>query len=257
MKTNINSKIKRPVTGFTLIEIMLVLAIIALLAGTAIFKLGGVLKTGEQTRIKEDIKAIEIAGYYPGRDIYIALDVAASELFREGKYHFKSDNKSLTSNQVIEYYQSLINKYPIISIEDGLDENDWVGWQAMNKKIGSKVQIVGDDLTVTNKERLQRAIDQKCINSILIKPNQIGTLTETIDAVNLAKRNGFSTVISHRSGETEDNVIADLAVALNAGQIKTGSMSRSDRMSKYNQLLRIEEQLSDKAFYPKKEAFTF
>ena len=196
------------------------------------------------------IKAIEIAGYHPGKDIYIALDVAASELFKEGKYHFKSDNKSLTSNQVIEYYQSLINKYPIISIEDGLDENDWVGWQSMNEKIGSKVQIVGDDLTVTNKERLQRAIDQKCINSILIKPNQIGTLSETLEAIDLAKKNGISSIISHRSGETEDTTIADLAVAVNSGQIKTGSSSRTDRICKYNQLLKIEQELGAASNFP-------
>ena len=196
------------------------------------------------------IKAIEIAGYHPGRDIYIALDVAASELFKEGKYHFKSDNKSLTSNQVVEYYQSLIDKYPIISIEDGLDENDWVGWQSMNEKIGSKVQIVGDDLTVTNKERLQRAIDQKCINSILIKPNQIGTLSETLEAIDLAKKNGISSIISHRSGETEDTTIADLAVAVNSGQIKTGSSSRTDRICKYNQLLKIEQELGAASNFP-------
>ncbi len=191
------------------------------------------------------IKAIKIAGYHPGKDIHIALDVAASELFKEGKYHFKSDDKSLTSDQVIEYYKNLINKYPIISIEDGLDENDWEGWQSMNKKIGSKVQIVGDDLTVTNKERLQRAIDHNCINSILIKPNQIGTLSETLEAIGLAKKNGISSIISHRSGETEDTTIADLAVAVNSGQIKTGSSSRTDRVCKYNQLLKIEQDLGD------------
>ena len=156
----------------------------------------------------------------------------------------------MTSNQVIEYYQSLINKYPIISIEDGLDENDWVGWQSMNKKIGAKVQIVGDDLTVTNKERLQRAIDQKCINSILIKPNQIGTLSETLEAIDLAKKNGISSIISHRSGETEDTTIADLAVAVNSGQIKTGSSSRTDRICKYNQLLKIEKELGAGSNFP-------
>ena len=217
--------------------------------------------TGTEDALKTITDSIISAGYKPGDDVMIALDCASSEFYIEGKYDYKKyegeGGSVFNSNEQAEYLSKLVDSYPIISIEDGMDQNDWEGWKYLTQIAGDKVQLVGDDLIVTNSKILQKGISENAANSILIKVNQIGTLTETIDAVNLAKSNGFSTVISHRSGETEDNVIADLAVALNAGQIKTGSMSRSDRMSKYNQLLRIEEQLSDKAFYPKKEAFTF
>ena len=217
--------------------------------------------TGTEDALKTITDSIISAGYKPGDDVMIALDCASSEFYIEGKYDYKKyegeSGSVFNSNEQAEYLSKLVDSYPIISIEDGMDQNDWEGWKYLTQIAGNKVQLVGDDLFVTNSKILQKGISENAANSILIKVNQIGTLTETIDAVNLAKSNGFSTVISHRSGETEDNVIADLSVALNAGQIKTGSMSRSDRMSKYNQLLRIEEQLSDKAFYPKKEAFTF
>ena len=217
--------------------------------------------TGTEDALKTITDSIISAGYKPGDDVMIALDCASSEFYIEGKYDYKKyegeSGSVFNSNEQAEYLSKLVDSYPIISIEDGMDQNDWEGWKYLTQIAGGKVQLVGDDLFVTNSKILKKGISENAANSILIKVNQIGTLTETIDAVNLAKSNGFSTVISHRSGETEDNVIADLAVALNAGQIKTGSMSRSDRMSKYNQLLRIEEQLSDKAFYPKKEAFTF
>ena len=217
--------------------------------------------TGTEDALKTITDSIISAGYKPGDDVMIALDCASSEFYIDGKYDYKKyegeSGSIFNSNEQAEYLSKLVDSYPIISIEDGMDQNDWEGWKYLTQIAGGKVQLVGDDLFVTNSKILQKGISENAANSILIKVNQIGTLTETIDAVNLAKSNGFSTVISHRSGETEDNVIADLAVALNAGQIKTGSMSRSDRMSKYNQLLRIEEQLSDKAFYPKKEAFTF
>ena len=196
------------------------------------------------------LKAIDNAGYKAGKDVYIALDVAASELFDKDKYIIKSENRSLSSDQMISYYQNIIETYPIISIEDGLDENDWGGWSLMNEALGDKVQIVGDDLTVTNINRLQKAIDFKAMNAILIKLNQIGTLTETLDAIALAKKADFGAIISHRSGETEDTTIADLAVASGVGQIKTGSASRTDRICKYNQLLRIEQNLSNKSNYP-------
>ena len=196
------------------------------------------------------LKAIDNAGYKAGKDVYIALDVAASELFDKDKYIIKSENRSLSSDQMISYYQNIIKTYPIISIEDGLDENDWEGWSLMNEVLGDKIQIVGDDLTVTNINRLQKAVDLKAINAILIKLNQIGTLTETLDAITLAKKADFGAIISHRSGETEDTTIADLAVASGVGQIKTGSASRTDRICKYNQLLRIEQNLSNKSNYP-------
>ena len=196
------------------------------------------------------LKAIDNAGYKAGKNVYIALDVAASELFDKDKYIIKSENRSLSSDQMISYYQNIIETYPIISIEDGLDENDWGGWSLMNETLGDKVQIVGDDLTVTNINRLQKAIDLKAMNAILIKLNQIGTLTETLDAITLAKKADFGAIISHRSGETEDTTIADLAVASGVGQIKTGSASRTDRICKYNQLLRIEQNLSNKSNYP-------
>lgn len=193
------------------------------------------------------ITAIKNAGYIPGEEVFIALDVAASELYDNGLYNLNSENKTYSSDEMINYLNTLIEKYPIISIEDGLDENDWEGWNKLNKKLGENIQIVGDDLTVTNIKRLKRAIDEQSINSILIKPNQIGTITETIQTVELAKKSGYGAVISHRSGETEDTIIADFSVAMGMGQIKTGSASRSDRISKYNQLLRIEEELGDSA----------
>ena len=216
---------------------------------------------GTEDALETIIKSISSAGFKPGHDVMIALDCASSEFFEDNHYDYRifegNNGKVFDSEQQADYLSDLVSKYPIISIEDGMDENDWSGWVHSTQILGNKVQLVGDDLFVTNTNILQKGIDQKAANSILIKVNQIGTLTETINAIKLAKENGFSTVISHRSGETEDNIIADLAVALNAGQIKTGSLSRSDRMSKYNQLLRIEEQLGGKAFYPKKEAFTF
>ena len=187
------------------------------------------------------MSAIEISNYKPGKDIFIALDIASSEFFENEKYILKGESKSLTSSQLIDYYKELINKYPIISIEDGLHENDWIGWAELTKKIGNRCQLVGDDLFVTSVERLRKGIKNFCGNSILIKLNQIGTLSETIDTINLAKKNNFSTIISHRSGETEDTFISDLAVGINSGQIKTGSLSRSERVAKYNQLLRIED----------------
>ena len=207
------------------------------------------------------IKAIESAGYRPGTEVMIALDCASSEFYENGIYDYttfegKSGNK-FSSKEQAEYLSNLVEKYPIISIEDGMDENDWEGWNYLCKICGDKVQLVGDDLFVTNEKILQRGIDEKAANSILIKVNQIGTLTETINAVKLAQSNGFTTVMSHRSGETEDTTISDLAVALGTGQIKTGSMSRSDRMAKYNQLLRIEEELAGKATYLKRKAFKF
>ena len=198
------------------------------------------------------IEAIGKAGFKAGSDIVIALDAAASEFFNKEKkiYQFESTNQVMTSGELVSYWKTWIEKYPIVSIEDGLDEDDWEGWAELNKTIGSKVQLVGDDLFVTNVKRLKKGIDEKVANSILIKVNQIGTLTETINAVQLATQNAMTTVISHRSGETEDTFIADLAVALNTGLIKTGSASRSDRIAKYNQLMRIEESLGIAARYP-------
>ena len=193
------------------------------------------------------LKSIEKAGYEPGEEIFFALDVAASELYENGEYSLMSENKAFSSSEMISYLEALAKKYPIISIEDGLDEDDWDGWGNLTESLGQNVQIVGDDLTVTNITRLQKAIDNKSMNSILIKLNQIGTLTETIQAVELAKKVNYGAVISHRSGETEDTFIADLSVAMGMGQIKTGSISRSDRIAKYNQLLRIEEHLGSKA----------
>lgn len=208
-----------------------------------------------QEAIETVLKAIEVAGYRPGEDMMIAMDAASSEFYDadEKVYHFKkSTGDKLSSADMVAYWKEWCDKYPILSIEDGLDEDDWSGWQALTETIGSRVQLVGDDLFVTNTTRLQRGIDEGSANSILIKVNQIGSLTETIEAVSLANRNAFTAVMSHRSGETEDTTIADLAVALNTGQIKTGSASRSDRIAKYNQLLRIEEQLADAAVYPGK-----
>lgn len=228
---------------------------------TAVGDEGGFAPSFEGTEDALDtvIQAIKNAGYKPGDDVLLALDVAASEFYKDGKYDytiFEGKNAAIrTSAEQAAYLKELADKYPIISIEDGMDENDWDGWQALQKAIGDNVQIVGDDLYVTNVERLSKGIELKASNSILIKVNQIGTLTETIAAVNMAHKAGFTCVMSHRSGETEDNTIADLAVALNTGQIKTGSASRSDRMAKYNQLLRIEEELEDTAYYPKFDAF--
>ncbi len=203
------------------------------------------------------LEAIEKTPYTLGKDLFLALDVAASEIYKNGLYHLASEDKQYSSEEMVAYLTSLANQYPIISIEDGLDENDWKGWQQLNSAIGNRVQIVGDDLTVTNLTRLQRAIDENAMNAILIKLNQIGTVTETIQAIELAKANHYGAVISHRSGETEDVIIADFAVAMGMGQIKTGSASRTDRIAKYNQLLRIEEALGSSAQFPGKEVLGF
>ncbi|GAB3735102.1 phosphopyruvate hydratase [Hymenobacter agri] len=211
------------------------------------------IKSNEDA-IKIVLQAIETAGYRPGEDVFIAMDAAVSEFYEDGVYHFKkSTGDKLTSSQMVDYWADWIKKYPIISLEDGMDEDDWTGWKALTDRVGKQTQLVGDDLFVTNVDRLQRGIDENIANAILIKVNQIGTLTETINAVNLGRRNGYKSVMSHRSGETEDSTIADLAVALNTGQIKTGSASRSDRMAKYNQLLRIEEELGEIAYFPGKK----
>jgi enolase len=212
------------------------------------------LPTNEDA-LKLVVEAIEKAGYKPGKQISIALDVASTELYKDGKYHLESENKTFTSEEFVTYYEQLVAKYPIISIEDALSEDDWEGYALLTKKLGKKIQLVGDDLFVTNVERLQRGIDEKVCNSILIKFNQIGTLTETLDAIALAGKAGYTSVISHRSGETEDATIAHIAVGTGAGQIKTGSLSRTDRIAKYNQLLRIEETLGAKAVYPGKKVF--
>lgn len=209
--------------------------------------------TSNEETIELILEAIEKAGYKPGEQISLALDVASSEMYLKDKKvyeFFKSDKSQKTSDQMIDIYTKLVNKYPIVSIEDGLDENDWEGWKNLTLAIGNKVQLVGDDLFVTNTERLARGIAEGIANSILIKVNQIGTLTETLDAIEMAKKAGYTSVISHRSGETEDSTIADIAVATNAGQIKTGSASRSDRIAKYNQLLRIEEELDTTGAFP-------
>lgn len=197
------------------------------------------------------IEAIKAAGYEPGKDVCIAMDVASSEFYNKetGKYDLKGEGKSLTSSEMIDFYEGLLNEFPIISIEDGLDENDWEGFKILTERLGSRLQLVGDDLFVTNTKRLAKGIEMGVANSILVKVNQIGTLTETLDAVEMAKRAGYTAVISHRSGETEDVTIADIAVALNAGQIKTGSMSRTDRIAKYNRLLKIESELGGNAVY--------
>ncbi|NOR27978.1 MAG: phosphopyruvate hydratase [Lutibacter sp.] len=228
---------------------------------TAVGDEGGFAPTfdGTEDAIETVLKAIENAGYKPGDEVMLALDCAAAEFYVNGKYDytkFEGDKGVIrTSEEQADYLAELSAKYPIISIEDGMDENDWDGWKYLTEKIGDKVQLVGDDLFVTNVERLSRGIENNIANSILIKVNQIGTLTETIAAVNMAHNAGFTSVMSHRSGETEDTTIADLAVALNTGQIKTGSASRSDRMAKYNQLLRIEEELGSVAYYPQNNAF--
>jgi len=207
------------------------------------------LKSNEQA-LEYIINAIEAAGYRPGKDIGIALDAAASEFYRDGKYVFQSEGKSLSAIDLIDYYESLIEKYPLYSIEDGLAEDDWDSWEIMTQRLGDSTQIVGDDIFVTNPDIFKQGIERGIGNSILIKLNQIGTLTETLDTIQMAKDSGYTTVVSHRSGETEDSFIADLSVGVNAGQIKTGSMSRSDRVAKYNQLIRIEEMLGDGASFP-------
>lgn len=228
---------------------------------TAVGDEGGFAPTldGTEDALDTILKSIKNAGYTPGEEVMIALDCAAAEFFVNGKYDytkFEGDKGQVrTSEEQADYLASLAEKYPIISIEDGMDENDWEGWKYLTDKIGNKVQLVGDDLFVTNVERLSKGIANNTANSILIKVNQIGTLTETIAAVNMAHNAGYTSVMSHRSGETEDNTIADLAVALNTGQIKTGSASRSDRMAKYNQLLRIEEELGTVAYFPQEKAF--
>ena len=208
-----------------------------------------------EAAIEVILEAIEAAGYTPGKDICIAIDAAASEFYKDGKYELASEGKSLTAAEFVDVLDSWVDKYPILSIEDGLDESDWDGWAVMTEKLAGKIQLVGDDLFVTNTKILQRGIDNHIANSILIKVNQIGTLTETFAAIDMAKAAGYSAVISHRSGETEDATIADLAVATGTGQIKTGSMSRSDRIAKYNQLIRIAEELGDKATFPGMSAF--
>jgi len=210
-----------------------------------------------ESAIQVIIEAIELAGFKPGKDISIAIDGAASELFdkEKNKYILSSEKKELTSDEMVAWYEELVKKYPIVSIEDGLAEDDWSGYQLMTKKIGKKVQIVGDDLFVTNIKRLREGIEKKAGNSILIKLNQIGTVSETIDAINMAKKAGYTSVVSHRSGETEDATIADLVVGLGTGQIKTGSLCRSERVCKYNQLLRIEEETKGKVVFPGKGAF--
>ncbi len=212
------------------------------------------LETNEQA-ITIILESIEKAGYVPGRDIFIGLDVAATELYEGGKYHLKGEGVTKTSEEMVEMYVDLCSKYPILSIEDGLDESDWDGWKALTNALSSKVQLVGDDLFVTNKSILKQGIDKKVANSILIKLNQIGTVSETLASIQMAKQAKYTNVISHRSGESEDTFIADLAVATNAGQIKTGSLCRSDRVAKYNQLLRIEEELGENGRYAGRDAF--
>jgi enolase len=214
------------------------------------------LKSNDEA-IEVILEAITKAGYKPGTDIFIALDVAASEMMDNGKYLFyKSDKSTKTSDQMVKFYENWVNQYPIISIEDGMAEGDWDGWKKLTDVLGKRIQLVGDDLFVTNTSYLKKGIDLGVANSILVKVNQIGTLTETLDAIEMAKRAGYTTVISHRSGETEDATIADIAVATNAGQIKTGSASRTDRIAKYNQLIRIEQELGESAIYPGLSAFT-
>ncbi|MHB8075587.1 phosphopyruvate hydratase [Desulfosporosinus fructosivorans] len=202
------------------------------------------------------VDAIQRAGYIPGEQVALALDVAASELYENGTYNLASEGLNKTSDEMIDYYEGLISRYPIVSIEDGLDEDDWEGWRKMTERLGDRVQLIGDDLFVTNPERLARGIKEKCGNSILIKLNQIGTLTETLDAIEMAKRAGYTAVVSHRSGETEDVTLAHIAVAVNAGMIKTGAPARTERVAKYNELLRIEEELSERAIYRGRNALS-
>jgi enolase len=211
--------------------------------------------SGTEEALNLILEAVSNAGYEPGQDVLLALDCASSEFYKDGKYELAGERLSLSSGQFADYLATLADKFPIVSIEDGMAENDWAGWKTLTDKLGRKVQLVGDDLFVTNTKILREGIAQGVANSILIKINQIGTLTETFAAVELAKRSGYTSVISHRSGETEDSTIADIAVGLNALQIKTGSLSRSDRIAKYNQLLRIEEDLGDTVSYPGRNAF--
>jgi len=213
--------------------------------------------SSNEEALKTIVEAIEKAGYKPGEEIMLALDVAASEMYDENKkvYNLAGEGRVLTVEEMIDYYEELVNKYPIISIEDGLAEDDWDGWKLLTDRLGKKIQLVGDDLFVTNTERLNKGIELGVSNSVLVKLNQIGTLTETLDTIEMAKTNGYTAVISHRSGETEDTTIADLAVATNAGQIKTGAPSRTDRVAKYNQLLRIEDMLGEEAVYKGKKTF--
>ena len=206
------------------------------------------LKSNEEP-LELIVEAIEKAGYSPGVDIYIALDPAASEFYKDGKYILKAENRELTSEEMVKFYEKIIDNYPIFSIEDGLSEDDWDGWKILTEALGEKIQLVGDDIFVTNTERIKKGIELKVANSVLIKLNQIGTLTETIEAVEIAKQAGYTSVVSHRSGETEDTFIADFTVAMNTGQIKTGAPCRIDRVAKYNQLLRIEEELGDISIY--------
>lgn len=211
--------------------------------------------SSNEAAIEIILQAVKNAGYSAGKDIVLALDVAATELYKDRKYHLACENRSLTSEEMIAFYESWCEKYPIVSIEDGLAEDDWAGYGSLTEKLGGKIQIVGDDLFVTNIERLARGISEKAANSILIKLNQIGTVSETIDAINLAKKAGYTSIISHRSGETEDTTIADFVVGTGTGQIKTGSLSRTERVAKYNQLLRLEEELGEKAIYSGKDVF--
>ena len=212
------------------------------------------LKSNEEA-VELIIEAVQKAGYEPGRDIFVALDPAASEVFEDGKYVLKKEGRTLSGAEMVDFYEDWVDKYPIISIEDGLAEDDWDAWVLMHERLGGRLQIVGDDLLVTNVERLKLGIERKAANSILIKLNQIGTLTETLAAIEMAKRAGWTAVVSHRSGETEDTTISDLVVAVNAGQIKTGAPCRSDRVAKFNQLLRIEEELGSMARYAGMDAF--
>ncbi|HHY98378.1 MAG TPA: phosphopyruvate hydratase [Firmicutes bacterium] len=225
--------------------------------GTAVGDEGGIAPNLESNEdaLAVIVEAIEKAGYQPGKDAFIAIDVAASEMFKDGKYVFEGEGISRNADEMIEFYEGLVGKYPIISIEDPLSEDDWDGWKRLTDRLGKKIQIVGDDLFVTNTERIAQGIRSGVANSVLIKVNQIGSLTETLDAIEMAHRAGYTAVISHRSGETEDTTIADISVAVNAGQIKTGAPSRTDRVAKYNQLLRIEELLGDSAIYRGKKAF--
>lgn len=212
------------------------------------------LRTNEEA-FQLMLEAVEKAGYVAGQDVVFAMDCASSEFFKDGYYHLAAENLHLTSAQFVDYLENLVNKYPLISIEDGMSEHDWAGWKLLTERLGKRVQLVGDDVFVTNPKILAKGIEQGIANSLLVKVNQIGSLSETLQAVDLAKRNRYTSVMSHRSGETEDSTIADLAVATNCMQIKTGSLSRSDRMAKYNQLLRIEEELGDAAYYPGRAAF--
>ena len=209
--------------------------------------------SSNEEAIRLILQAIESTGYTPGKDIYLALDVAASEFFKNGSYHF--EGRKVSSNTLISYYEKIISRYPILSIEDGLSENDWDGWKVLTQRLGKKVQLVGDDIFVTNTKIIKKGIERGIANSVLIKLNQIGTLTETLDAIETAKRAGYTAIISHRSGETEETIIADLAVACNTGFIKTGSLARGERVAKYNRLLRIEEELSGSALYKGRESF--